>query len=1058
MHVDRVKPGERERRRHLDVPVHALLAQHGDARLSGPFGRGDLLVRIVRQVEGQARVRLVQTVVVLLPRRDRIVPQSLHAVGRLAPGAPQPGDVRLDRLPRTDENVERPQRARHGAHDRSGHARLAEDAENGAHVLFAHLQNRARLFVEKLFQDVAIRQFRHKTPSARDRHFGERDRETAVAAVVVGEREPALHDLLHRVEEVLQKRGVRVRGGIAQLPVDLRERRRPERIFPVGKVHIYKEGRFAFRIRLQIGREREPHVVHRRKRRHDKRQRRHLLLLFARRVRPGRVHRARILADRDRHAEFRAELQADRLHGIVEDRVLPGVAARRHPVRRQANLPDGPDVRRGQVRQRFRDREPPRRRTVQKRDRRAFARGHRLPLVCLVPHRRHRAIRRGKLILAHHLVARHAARDRTVRDGDEERLVRHRRQVQDAPERLHRLHVREVRRLPARLDMLDVPHHPRRFAEQHLDVHVDRVVVEVGILEHQASVARRHADERDRTPLARAQFLEKGPGGRLQREHVPLLRLAAPDLHRAHGLLFVVHRAQFELAARLFHELGAPVRESARADVVDRENRVGPSERRARVDDALAPPLHFGVAALDGIEVERFRIRAGHHGGRRAASQADAHRRPADLHDQRPDLHVLLQDLRAADDPHAAGEHDRFVVAAQFARDLALVRAEEPAQLRTPEFVAERRAAQGTFRHDLQRRGQPLREVRVHPLPRLRIPRYAQVGDHESADARHRARTRARRRLVADLAADARRRARIRRNRRRVVVRLDLHELVDLVLAERVGVRLGIRRENVRREALHHRRIVRVGRERIQRTLLVRVLDHLEERMLLLLAVDDEFRAENLVAAVLRVDLPEHDKLRIRRIAPRRGEALGEIRHLRLGNRQPQLLVGRADRLHALRQHVVRAPGLRFAFREKVREVRVDALGHLVVKRRGARREAQILRFVPGLRGEILHVEPDAALHAQDALQAAVPEDVRRLRAPGRNRALARRHVEVGSRTVPFGVQQNRRALEFFGVERLRRQLQGVHPPGVYRDRTQLRIQLRDGVLQCVHPERRISL
>ena len=47
------------------------------------------------------------------------------------------------------------------------------------------------------------------------------------------------------------------------------------------------------------------------------------------------------------------------------------------------------------------------------------------------------------------------------------------------------------------------------------------------------------------------------------------------------------------------------------------------------------------------------------------------------------------------------------------------------------------------------------------------------------------------------------------------------------------------------------------------RILLCRLLDHVEERRLHLLAVDDEHTAEYLVAAVLRVDLREAENLRV---------------------------------------------------------------------------------------------------------------------------------------------------------------------------------------------------
>ena len=232
-------------------------------------------------------------------------------------------------------------------------------------------------------------------------------------------------------------------------------------------------------------------------------------------------------------------------------------------------------------------------------------------------------------------------------------------------------------------------------------------------------------------------------------------------------------------------------------------------------------------------------------------AEADAHGGAADLDDKRADLDGLLLDLAAADDSHAAREHDRLVVAAELAGNLAFVRAEEAAELRTAELVAERRAADRSVDHDLQRRREARREGRELALPGLGEAGDAEVGDHEAADARDGARALSRRGLVADLPADSRRRSGERGDRGRMVVCLDLHELVELVLLEAVRVCLGIYREDVGPEACDYGGVVLVGAQGVLRTLLVRVLDHLEERLRLLLPVDDELGAEDLVAAVL---------------------------------------------------------------------------------------------------------------------------------------------------------------------------------------------------------------
>ena len=408
-----------------------------------------------------------------------------------------------------------------------------------------------------------------------------------------------------------------------------------------------------------------------------------------------------------------------------------------------------------------------------------------------------------------------------------------------------------------------------------------------------------------------------------------------------------------------------------------------------------------------------------------AAPPPDAHRGAADLHDVRAGLDRLLLHLVADDHAVSARKHDGLVVAAVDARRLAFVRAEKAGQLRTPELVAERRAADRALGHDRERRGEPLRELGVLALPRLRVAGDVQIAHHEAADAGVGTRATARRRLVADLAAHARRRAGIWRDRRRVVVGLNLHQLVELHLLEAVGV-VRRRHEHLRREALHHGRVVLVGDERALPVLLVGVLNHPEEGVLLLLPVDDELGAEDLVAAVLGVHLSEHHELRVRGVAPCGLEALGEILHFGLADREAERDVRLADRLHAASEHVERDAGLRRRTVEEGVEVRVHALGHAVVKRTESHG-----------RHHRRHVEADAALDARDALKAAVAEDVGGLRRPRRDRALARRHVERPLRRslrrarLAIRIEEQRRARERLGVGALALGFDRVHPAGV---------------------------
>ena len=398
------------------------------------------------------------------------------------------------------------------------------------------------------------------------------------------------------------------------------------------------------------------------------------------------------------------------------------------------------------------------------------------------------------------------------------------------------------------------------------------------------------------------------------------------------------------------------------------------------------------------------------------------------------------------------------MVAAKLARDLALISPEKAAELRTAEFVAERRAANRPVDHDLERRRKARREGRELALPGLGEAGDAEVGNHEAANARDSARALARRRLVADFAANAGCGAGERRDRRRVVVGLDLHQLVESVLLETVLVRLWIDREDIGPEASYDGGVVLVRAQGVLRTLLVRVLDHLEKRLRLLLAVDDELRAENLVAAVLGVDLAEHHELGVGRVASSRGEALGEILHLGLGNRKTDLGVRLADRLDALRHYVVGAAGLRIGDVEEVGKIVVNALGHLVVERGkplGARErllEVLLGDRRPGI-GE-RDVVANSTLNALDRLKTAVAEDIGRLRAPRADCALAGRHVKIRAIAVAVGVQERCRTFEFCDVECLVCKFKCVNPFRVNVERAKRGINLCNSFLYRIQPER----
>ena len=225
---------------------------------------------------------------------------------------------------------------------------------------------------------------------------------------------------------------------------------------------------------------------------------------------------------------------------------------------------------------------------------------------------------------------------------------------------------------------------------------------------------------------------------------------------------------------------------------------------------------------------------------------------------------LRVQGAHVAD---AARQHDRLVVAADDARHLLLVDAEVAGEVGAAELVVEGGRADRPLDHDRERRGDAV-GAGLRALPRPLVPGDPEVRDREAAEAGLRLRAAAGRALVADLAARAGGGAGEGRDRGRVVVGLDLHERVREVVAVEVASRAGVHHEAAHRAALHHRGVVRVGADGAAGARLLRLADHLEERLRHRLPVDDPGGVEDLVAAVLGVRLREHRELDVGRVAP----------------------------------------------------------------------------------------------------------------------------------------------------------------------------------------------
>ena len=302
----------------------------------------------------------------------------------------------------------------------------------------------------------------------------------------------------------------------------------------------------------------------------------------------------------------------------------------------------------------------------------------------------------------------------------------------------------------------DVFEHLRCFAEQDAHFHVDRVVFEVGVFEHELSVVGGFANDGDGATLTGAECLEVGDAVWHDGHDVALLGFVAPDLHRAHGGVFVVNVAQVEASTGGFDQFGQAVGKAAGADVVDREHGVVRAEGDAAVDYLLAAAFHLRVAALDGVKVEGFGLRACANRGGCAAAETDLHGWTAELENECGRWDWFFVDVLALHVAHAASDHDWFVIAAVLAVVLELKGAKHTAQLWAAELIAKGCATDRAFEHDVERRGHAGGVLGDALFPWLGVAGHFKIRNHEGRDACFGATADAGGTFVADFTTNAR--------------------------------------------------------------------------------------------------------------------------------------------------------------------------------------------------------------------------------------------------------------------------------------------------------------
>ena len=296
--------------------------------------------------------------------------------------------------------------------------------------------------------------------------------------------------------------------------------------------------------------------------------------------------------------------------------------------------------------------------------------------------------------------------------------------------------------------------HARRFAQQHIERHVDRPAA-IGGFQHKIAIVADRADHRIRAAFTTTQEVEGGKRVGRNREDITLLRLVAPDFGRRQAAGLQGNRVDLEDRAPIgtVDQFGQRIGQPAGSHIVDRQNRIVFAHRAAGIEDLLGTTLHFGIATLDRIEIELGGVAARAHARGRTATQADAHARAAQLDQQRTRRQIVFADMDCINIAHAAGDHDRLVIATHRMADLLLVGAEIADQVGSAKLVVEGSAAQRAVDHDRQRRGDALRAGQkigrggatidrcghiLGGLPGLLEARNAQVGHRKTGQAESR--------------------------------------------------------------------------------------------------------------------------------------------------------------------------------------------------------------------------------------------------------------------------------------------------------------------------------
>ncbi len=428
---------------------------------------------------------------------------------------------------------------------------------------------------------------------------------------------------------------------------------------------------------------------------------------------------------------------------------------------------------------------------------------------------------------------------------------------------------------------------------------------------------------------------------------------------------------------------------------------------RHRPDGVAHPLLHLRVRALHRVQLDGTRVHPGVHRRHGSAAHPDAVIVPAQQHHLLARFHLSLHRLRPVAETDASRLHDDLVIPVGLPVLLMLERQHRTANQRLPELVPEiRRPVRRLDENILRRLIQPTARVRLLLPQPSRLQ--ARVRGHIHRRPCQRQRRLPSRDAVAYLPAATRRRPVERLHRRREIMRLRLqrNHRVDVPRLEEIRLVVRPRRELLHPRSLDERAVILVRRHDPVRMLRRRPFNQFEQRGLLLLPVDDESPVENLMPAMLRIDLREPEHLRIRQLPPQLLLQPLQVSHLLRIQRQPLLLVVAPDILDVHHRLRLLVDG-----EYTLVQPLVQRLQHRVVRR-----------------PLILHLRE--LLHTHHALDAHILRNLHRIRAPRRNHLPPRSHKTT---CHPSSFHPLRPAEQPFQLARIQRTLGLAILHGIHR-------------------------